>query len=50
MQKQIHLWILKSVVIVKTFKSYVDPILIGGRLRCPQIKMGIFSGPKTLKF
>ena len=31
-------------------KSSVDPILIGGCLRCPQIKMGISSGPMTLKF
>ena len=37
-------------VIVKIYKSWVDPILIGGRLRRPQIKMGISSGPMTLKF
>ena len=34
-------------VIVKIYKSKVDPILIGGRLRRPQIKMGISSGPMT---
>ena len=37
-------------VIVKIYKSKVDPILIGGRLRRPQIKMGISSGPMILKF
>ena len=37
-------------VIVKIYKSLVDPILVGGRLRCPQTKMGISSGPLTLKF
>ena len=37
-------------VIVKIYKSYVDPILVGGRLRRPQTKMGISSGHMTLKF
>ena len=32
-------------VIVKIYKSQVDPILVGGRLRHPQTKMGISSGP-----
>ena len=32
-------------VIVKIYKSQVDPILVGGRLRRPQTKMGISSGP-----
>ena len=36
-----HLRILK--------KSYVDPILVGGCLHRPQIKMGISLGPTTLK-
>ena len=35
-------------VIVKIYKSQVDPILVGGRLRRPQTKMGISSGPMTL--
>ena len=34
-------------VIYKIYKSKVDPILIGGRLRRPQIKMGISLGPMT---
>ena len=34
-------------VIVKIYKSKVDPILIWGRLRRPKIKMGISSGPMT---
>ena len=34
-------------VIVKICKSKVDPILVGGRLRLPQTKMGIPSGPMT---
>ena len=37
-------------VIVKFYKSKVDPILVGGRLRRPQTKVEIFSGPMTLKF
>ena len=37
-------------VIVKIYKSYVDPILVGGRLRRPQTKVGVSSGPMTLKF
>ena len=37
-------------VIVKIYKSWVDPILVGVRLRRPQTKMGISSGPMTLKF
>ena len=40
----------KNGVIVKIYKSYVDPILDGGRLRRKQTKMGISSGPMTLKF
>ena len=32
-------------VIIKIYKSEVDPILVGGRLRRPQTKMGISSGP-----
>ena len=35
-------------VIVKIYKSKVDPILVGGRLRRPQTKMGISSEPMTL--
>ena len=35
-------------VIVKIYKSKVDPNLVGGRLRCPQTKMGISSEPMTL--
>ena len=35
-------------VIVKIYKSQVDPILVGGRLRRPQTKMGISSEPMTL--
>ena len=35
--------------IVKIYKSQVDPILVGGRLRRPQTKMGISSGHMTLK-
>ena len=34
-------------VIVKIYKSKVDPILVWGRLRHPQTKMGISSGPMT---
>ena len=34
-------------VIIKIYKSKVDPILIWGRLRRPHIKMGISSGPMT---
>ena len=34
-------------VIVKIYKSLVDPNLVGGRLRRPQTKMGISSGPMT---
>ena len=34
-------------VIVKIYKSEVDPILVGGRLRHPKTKMGISSGPMT---
>ena len=37
-------------VIVKIYKSKVDPILVWWRLRQPQTKMGISSGPMTLKF
>ena len=37
-------------MIVKIYKSQVDPILVGGRLRRPQTKMGISSEPMTLKF
>ena len=33
-------------MIVKIYKSYVDPILVGGHLRRPQIMMGISLGPK----
>ena len=40
---------LENGVIVKIYKSWVDPILVGGRLRRPQTKMGISSGPMTLK-
>ena len=37
-------------VIVKIYKSQVDPILLRGCLRPPQTKMGISSGPmKCLK-
>ena len=35
-------------VIVKIYKSKVDPILVEGRLRRPQNKMGISSGPMTV--
>ena len=35
----------KNGLIVKIYKSQVDPILVGGRLRRPQTKMGISSGP-----
>ena len=35
-------------VILKIYKFYVDPILVGGHLRHPQTKMGISSGPITL--
>ena len=34
-------------VIVKIYNSQVDHILVGGRLRHPQTKMGISSGPMT---
>ena len=34
-------------VIHKIYKSKVDPILVWGRLRQPQTKMGISSGPMT---
>ena len=46
------IWILyfENGVIVKIYKSKVDPILVVGRLRRPQTKMGISSGPMTLKF
>ena len=37
-------------VIVKIYKSQVDPILVWGRFRRPHTKMGISSGPLTLKF
>ena len=37
-------------VIVKIHKSLVDPILVLGRLCRPKTKMGISSGPMTLKF
>ena len=37
-------------MIVKIYKSLDDPILVGGRLRRPQTKIGISSGPMTLKF
>ena len=40
----------KSGVIVKMYKSNVDPILVGGHLCRPQTKMGISSGPMILKF
>ena len=40
----------ENEVIVKIYKSYVDPILVCRRLRHPQTKIGISSGPMTLKF
>ena len=35
-------------VILIIYKSYVDPIFVGGLLRHPQIIIGICSGPMTL--
>ena len=35
-------------VILKIYKPLVDLILVGGRLRRLQTKMGISSGPMTL--
>ena len=37
-------------VILKIYKFYVDPILVGGQLRHPQTKTGISSGLLTLTF
>ena len=44
-----HFSLLK-IVILKIYKSQVDPIIVGGRLRRPPTKMGISSGPMTSKF
>ena len=49
-EQQQLLMFFQSGVIVKIYKSKVDPILVGGRLRRPKTKMGISSGPMTLKF
>ena len=38
---------LENGVIVKIYKSWVDPILDGGRLHRLQTNMGISSGPMT---
>ena len=35
-------------VIVKIYKSKVDPIFVWGRFRQPKTKMGISSEPMTL--
>ena len=32
-------------MIVKFYESFVDPILVRERLRCPQTKVGISLGP-----
>ena len=49
-EQQQPLMDFENGVIVKIYKSKVDPILVGGRLRRPQTKIGISTGPMTLKF
>ena len=42
-----HIMNFENGVIAKIYKSQVDPILFGGRLRRTKAKMGISSGPMT---